>query len=148
MAGNKSSLKRRMQRCSQGFIRQNGNLNGNSKCRMPASGCHPAHYDQTICSLQSKTGICSPSARSPPKISDIKRPPAEMQNGLLSYTVLLLVLIHYFILRTNNLNLIYTEKISFSIKPLTVSGASVLELCPAPFIHSIGMPVFLCHALL
>ena len=28
---------------------------------MPASGCHPAHYDQTICSLQSKTGICLPS---------------------------------------------------------------------------------------
>ena len=46
-----------MRRCSQGLSRQNGNLNGNSKCRMAASGWHPAHYDQKICPLQSTNDI-------------------------------------------------------------------------------------------
>ena len=36
----------------------------------------------------------------------------------------------------------------FSISLFIVSGSSVLELCPAPLIHSRGIPVFLCHALL
>lgn len=35
-----------------------------------------------------------------------------------------------------------------AISLLTKSGASVFELCPAPIIHLIGMPVLLCQALL
>ncbi len=45
-------------------------------------------------------------------------------------------------------NLSYALSINASISRLICSGLSVLELCPAPFIHSIGIPVFLCHALL
>lgn len=37
---------------------------------------------------------------------------------------------------------------SFAMRLFTSSGWSVLELCPASLIHSKGMPVFLCHALL
>ena len=44
--------------------------------------------------------------------------------------------------------LLIVRRIIPSISSLTLSGASVLELWPAPAIHSRGMPVFLCHALL
>ena len=37
---------------------------------------------------------------------------------------------------------------SFVMRLFTSSGWSVLELCPASLIHSKGMPVLLCHALL
>ena len=46
----------------------------------------------------------------------------------------------------------YSERRHFlyirAISLLTRSGASVFELWPAPMIHLIGMPVFLCQALL
>jgi hypothetical protein len=31
--------------------------NGNYKCRMAASGWHPAHFTQKTCSFQVKTGL-------------------------------------------------------------------------------------------
>ena len=47
---------------------------------------------------------------------------------------------------SKNLNLNYIVSTRFSISEFTYSGSSVLELCPAPSIHSIRNPVFLCHA--
>ena len=37
---------------------------------------------------------------------------------------------------------------NFPISAFTLSGASVLALCPAPGSHTSGMPVLLCQALL
>ena len=34
--------------------------NGNYKCRMAASGWHPAHFTQKTCSFQVKTGLLHP----------------------------------------------------------------------------------------
>ena len=42
----------------------------------------------------------------------------------------------------------WTFVINSSIKLFICSGLSVLELCPAPFIHTKGIFVFRCHALL